>query len=94
MLGSKKWIEEFAHQVGLELSSQGIEGLGFLPGLCCPHHDRVQSNGVLRAEDFEKLLRRHPQERGICTFEVLRDVTGIRNSDTMDTVVSSLLQPF
>ncbi|CAK9026789.1 unnamed protein product [Durusdinium trenchii] len=43
-----------------------IEGLGFLPGLCCPHHDRVQSNGVLRAEDFEKLLRRHPQERGIC----------------------------
>ena len=23
-------------------------GLGVLPGLCCPHHDRTQSNGVLR----------------------------------------------
>eukprot|EP00435_Cladocopium_sp_Y103_P034238 s760_g8.t2 len=45
---------------------QGIDGLGFLPGLCCPHHDRVQSNGILRADDFEELLRRHPTERGIC----------------------------
>ena len=26
------------------------EGLGVLPGLCCPHHDRTQSNGVLRAD--------------------------------------------
>lgn len=43
-----------------------IDGLGFLPGLCCPHHDRVQSNGIPRADDFEKLLRRHPTERGIC----------------------------
>eukprot|EP01052_Picozoa_sp_SAG31_P018987 SAG31_NODE_1367_length_8615_cov_12.875763_4_plen_73_part_00 len=29
-----------------------IPCLGLLPGLCCPHHDRVQSNGVLRADDF------------------------------------------
>jgi dipeptidase E len=40
--------------------------LGFLPGLCCPHHDRVQSNGVLRADDFdEMLLTRHSGELGI-----------------------------
>ena len=25
-------------------------GLGVLPGLCCPHHDRTQSNGVLRGD--------------------------------------------
>jgi len=43
-----------------------INGLGFLPGLVCPHHDKVQSNGVLRAKDFDAMLRRHPGERGIC----------------------------
>eukprot|EP00434_Breviolum_minutum_P012807 symbB.v1.2.011288.t1/scaffold754.1/size165080/2 len=43
-----------------------IDGLRFLPGLCCPHHDRVQSNGILRSTDFEELLKRHPTERGIC----------------------------
>mmetsp|Transcript_48586 Transcript_48586/g.97755 ORF Transcript_48586/g.97755 Transcript_48586/m.97755 type:complete len:312 (-) Transcript_48586:238-1173(-) len=42
-----------------------IDGLGFLPGLCCPHHDRVQSNGVLRASDFDGMLGRHPQETGV-----------------------------
>lgn len=40
--------------------------LGFLPGLVCPHHDRTQSNGLLRAEDFDAMLRRHPGERGVC----------------------------
>ena len=25
-----------------------VSGLGLLPGLLCPHHDRTQSNGVLR----------------------------------------------
>jgi dipeptidase E len=39
--------------------------LGILPGLVCPHHDRVQSNGVLRATDFDRMMRRHPGERGI-----------------------------
>lgn len=42
-----------------------VPGLGFLPGLCCPHHDRIQSNGVPRAEDFEAMMRRHGQEVGI-----------------------------
>ncbi len=42
------------------------DGLGFIPGLCCPHHDRVQSNGVLRAIDFDKMLLRHPTEVGLC----------------------------
>ena len=40
--------------------------LGFVPGFCCPHHDKVQSNGILRATDFDKMLLRHPGERGIC----------------------------
>jgi dipeptidase E len=39
--------------------------LGLLPGLICPHHDRVQSNGVLRATDFDKMMLRHPGEYGI-----------------------------
>jgi dipeptidase E len=42
-----------------------VPGLGFLPGLVCPHHDRVQSNGVLRANDFDRMLLRHPGEVGI-----------------------------
>ena len=39
-----------------------VDGLGFIPGLCCPHHDRVQSNGVLRAHDFDEMILRHPTE--------------------------------
>jgi dipeptidase E len=42
-----------------------VHGLGFLPGLVCPHHDRVQSNGVLRAHDFDQMLLRHSGEIGI-----------------------------
>lgn len=42
-----------------------VEGLGFFPGLICPHHDKTQSNGVLRAADFDSMLLRHPAERGI-----------------------------
>lgn len=38
--------------------------LGLLPGLVCPHYDRVQSNGVLRATDFEEMIKRHPGEHG------------------------------
>ncbi len=43
-----------------------VPGLGLLPGLCCPHHDRVQSNGVPRATDFAHMLLRHTGETGIC----------------------------
>lgn len=42
-----------------------VGGLGFLPGLLCPHHDMVQSNGVLRSDDFDSMLLRHEGERGI-----------------------------
>jgi dipeptidase E len=42
-----------------------VEALGFLPGLLCPHHNRTQSNGVPRAEDFDQMLLRHSGERGI-----------------------------
>lgn len=55
---------------GKEIEHQSWEylrcrGLGFLPGLICPHFDKVQSNGVLRATDFETMMQRHPGERGI-----------------------------
>jgi dipeptidase E len=35
-----------------------VPGLGFVPGplVCCPHHDKVQSNGLLRAHDFDQML--------------------------------------
>ena len=39
--------------------------LGFLPGLVCPHFDKVQSNGMLRAHDFYRMMKRHAGERGI-----------------------------
>ena len=39
--------------------------LGLLPGLVCPHADKIQSNGVLRMTDFEDMMLRHPGERGI-----------------------------
>lgn len=42
-----------------------VPGLGFVPGLLCPHFDRVQSNGVLRATDFASMLTRHPGETGL-----------------------------
>eukprot|EP00758_Cryptobia_borreli_P001910 Tbor_TRINITY_DN2632_c0_g1::TRINITY_DN2632_c0_g1_i1::g.17922::m.17922 len=44
-----------------------VSGLGFLPGLCCPHYDKVQSNGVLRQLDFKKMWKtRHAKEDVIC----------------------------
>jgi dipeptidase E len=42
-----------------------VSALGFLPGLVSPHLDRVQSNGVLRAYDFDECLKRHTGEVGI-----------------------------
>lgn len=42
-----------------------IPALGFLPGLVSPHHDQVQSNGVLRGDDFDRVLLQSPGERGI-----------------------------
>lgn len=42
-----------------------VPGLGILPGLCCPHHDRSQSNGVARSTDFRAMMLRHSGETGI-----------------------------
>jgi dipeptidase E len=42
-----------------------ISALGLLPGLLCPHHDRTQSNGVPRSQDFDGMLLRHSGEKGI-----------------------------
>jgi len=41
-------------------------GFGFFPGLLCPHHDQVQSNGIPRSKDFDQMMLRHSGERGIC----------------------------
>jgi dipeptidase E len=43
-----------------------VDALGFLPGLCCPHYDRIQANGVLRADDLDEMMMRHKGERAIC----------------------------
>lgn len=37
-----------------------VEGLGLFPGLVCPHYDKVQSNGLLRADDFNKMVAQNP----------------------------------
>lgn len=42
-----------------------VDALAFLPGLVCPHHDKKQSNGVLRANSFDAMLLAHPNEFGI-----------------------------
>ena len=42
-----------------------VNGLGILPGLICPHFDRVQSNGVPRLVDFDNMMQRHSAELGI-----------------------------
>jgi dipeptidase E len=33
-----------------------VKGLGILPGMVCPHYDRIQSNGTPRMQDFDKML--------------------------------------
>lgn len=45
-----------------------VPGLSFLPGCLCPHHDRIQSNGLLRSDDFAAMIANNPastSERGI-----------------------------
>lgn len=42
-----------------------VHGLKVLPGLFCPHFDEMRGGGVRREDDFAKMLRRHPTERGI-----------------------------
>jgi len=42
-----------------------VDGLGILPGLVCPHYEMTQSNGVLRAADFEAMMLRHGGETGL-----------------------------
>lgn len=42
-----------------------VHGMSVFPGMLCPHYDTTGSNGVERNEDFKKMLRRHPSERGI-----------------------------
>jgi dipeptidase E len=64
--GSTEKEEADEHEEAHEWDYIRVNGLGFVPGLCCPHHDRVQSNGILRATDFDAMMHRHPTEVGIC----------------------------
>lgn len=34
-------------------------------GLCCPHHDTTQSNGLPRCDDFDAMLLRRKDEVGV-----------------------------
>jgi hypothetical protein len=74
-----------------------VNGLGFVPGLCCPHHDRVQSNGVLRATDFDDMMLRHPTEVGgdvffcVCSLLIYR---GCRLTPTLVRRRSFVSPPF
>jgi len=53
-------LSEFDACQRREWSYLRVPGLSILPGrlICCPHHDKVQSNGVLRADDFDAMLRK------------------------------------
>lgn len=42
-----------------------MEGLGYLPALCVPHHDAIQSNGVPRSDDSDLMLLRFPDQPSI-----------------------------
>ena len=52
-------------QQAKEWSYLRVSCLGLFPGLVCPHADKVQSNGVLRMDDFDAMMLRHRGERGI-----------------------------
>lgn len=43
-----------------------VKGLGYISGLCCPHHDSTQSNGVKRSDDFDGMLAKHAGDQGVC----------------------------
>jgi dipeptidase E len=43
-----------------------VEGLGFLPGLLCPHHDKIQSNGIPRSKDLDSMILLHAGEQAVC----------------------------
>jgi hypothetical protein len=71
-----------------------VNGLGFVPGLCCPHHDRVQSNGVLRATDFDDMMLRHPTEVTFFFACAPYLYNGVVASRPRSCVVGRLCPPF
>ncbi|GAX21135.1 hypothetical protein FisN_1Lh189 [Fistulifera solaris] len=42
-----------------------VEGLGYIPALCVPHHDTIQSNGVPRSEDSDAMQLKYPDQISI-----------------------------
>lgn len=62
---TKGTVQEKKQQENTSWSYVRVHGLDLLPGLLCPHYDVYQSNGVLREEDFNEMMKRHPTERGI-----------------------------
>ena len=68
MGGSEKKDESTSLEAGQQAKDWAylrVSCLSMLPGLVCPHADKVQSNGILRAIDFDSMLVRHKGERGI-----------------------------
>ncbi len=65
--------------------------MGLLRGLCCPHYDTTQSNGVPRAVDFHNMLQKHFIETGVCiddqaAISVDGSVWKVLNTDSKSTV--------
>jgi cyanophycinase-like exopeptidase len=38
-----------------------VQGLGYIPAMCVPHHDATQSNGLPRSDDSDAMIWRHPE---------------------------------
>ena len=78
------------------------KGLGLISGICCPHHDTVQSNGILRSNDFNQMLQRRskkdPSEIGIgiddqAAIVIQGDQFKILSTDGRSRVTKKKVQP-
>jgi cyanophycinase-like exopeptidase len=38
-----------------------VEGLGYIPAMCVPHHDATQSNGLQRSDDSDVMSLNYPK---------------------------------
>jgi len=62
-----------------------VDGLGFIPALCIPHHNITPSNGRPRAVDSDEMLLRYPDQAAIGIDELAAVVV----SDNQAWVVSA-----
>lgn len=42
-----------------------VPGLSLLPGLFCPHYDKIEGNGELREKSFSTMMKMHSGETGV-----------------------------